>query len=314
MKNLPVSQAFQVYLQKSDLADNSIELKSRAVDLFVKSFGNLPVEGITPEMAAEYKRLSAIGRSRSAANFYLANISPFFGWLDANSHIERNPFKGIRRFAAGRKVRLMFSGEEINRILVVADARWQTIVRLSCENSLRRGEVLNVCRDDIDGKWLHIQPKKQTARTWPWRIKNHAEALLLLSEPLQDAITKLLVEVPLSQPYIVVEPKMYRKMIQLQNENSLGHRAMGCPFSNFNRSWRQLLKRAWVSPTKRFQDLRASFCTALLNGGMRLDEVSKVMRHSTIATTTQFYARYDAAELAAKSQEIIEKYYASNVP
>jgi len=309
-----VNQLFNLYISRSDLAESSIALKSRAVKLFIRFFGDLPAGQIRREHAEDYKLMLIKGneRSKSSANFYLANISPFFEWLVSANLLDRNPFRGIRRYVAERKIRPIFTAEEVKRILCLASPRWRVIVRLSVECSLRRSEILNVCRDDLQDKWLHIQGKRKTADTWPWSIKNHAEALVLISESLQKDLNGLKTEIPFKQPYLIVPPKIYRKNMHLQAENSLTFELRGCPYGNFSRDFRRLLRNASVRP-KRFQDLRGTYATVLLENGMKLSEVSKVMRHSSMQTTQKFYIRYDQRDLAAKSAKIVEEFYASNV-
>lgn len=309
-----VTSLFNLYVSRSDLAESSIALKARAIRLFVRFFGDLPVDQIKREHAEDYKLLLCrnFERSRSSANFYLANISPFFHWL-ACGYIDRNPFDGIRRYSPERKVRPIYTPAEIRRMLCVADPRWSVIVRLSAEDSLRRSEILNICSSDIQGDWLHVQAKTKTDKTWPWSIKNHAEALVPLSEPLRQSIDQLRAQIPPAQPHLIVKPRMHRRLMHLQAENSLTWELRNCPYSNFDRDFKRLLRRAHVQP-KRFQDLRGTYATALLKGGMQLGEVSKLMRHSSVQTTHAFYIRYDKQELAARSGKILKNFYASSVP
>ena len=49
----------------------------------------------------------------------------------------------------------------------------------------------------------------------------------------------------------------------------------------------------------------------LKRAGLPLDEIQKLMRHSTLQTTQQFYLRYDGQELAAKSENIFAQFYTS---
>jgi integrase len=312
---LTVSACFDLYVRKNpDLAESSIALKGRAVRTFCDLFGDMPAAQVTREYAEEYRlRLVNDERTKSSANFYLANIGPFFGWLAAGGYVEQNPFDGIRRYTTERKARPIFTPNEVGRILTVADARWKAIVLLAAEHSLRRAEILNVCRQDIQGKWLHIQAKRKTKDGWLWRIKNHAEALLPVSPRLKAALGELYAEIPAGQPYLIVKPKMYRRLLHLQAENSLTHELRNCPYSNFTRDWKKLLKRASVR-AGRFHDLRGLYATALFRGGMQLGEVSKMMRHSSVSTTQAFYLRYEHEQLAAKSQDALEKFYGSLVP
>jgi integrase len=309
----PISSLFRRYIERNGLADSSKAIKGRALRFLIERVGDVPAGQVTREDAEDFRLwLAQGGRGKSSCNIYLSNLLPFFKWCFDERYIETNPFKGIRRYTTERKVRPAFTPVEVQRVVTVADARWRAIVLLSARHSLRRSEILNICRSDIEGKWLHIKAKKKSRDCWQWSIKNHREALILLSEPVLDALTELRPELPAGQPHLLVKPQMYRRLLHLQAENSLTWQLRNCPYGNFSRDFRILLKRASV-PHRRFQDLRGLYCQTLLRGGMGIDEVSQLMRHSTVEVTRQFYAKYEPAELAAKSEKIMNQFYASNV-
>jgi len=319
---MTVSQAHDLYLSKADFADSSRALKGRAVKFFVQTCGDLAVDAVKRQHIDTYKSmLVRQGRSKSSANIYLTNLAPFFGWLRDNNYIDTNPFAGWRRYTPEQKVRTIYDSSELYRLITVGGLEWETLIALSACCSLRRSECLNIIRDDIKDGWLHIRGKKQTAQTWPWSIKNHAEALIKLPKFRLDDLeidvgawfVELGLDRPTSQPYLLVSPRQYRKMMHLQAENSLTWELRNCPTGNFTRAWRQLQDNAGVKK-RRFQDLRGTYATVLRKSGMGLDEVSRLMRHKSISTTHQFYLRYDQAELAVKSNNTIEKFYAPCVP
>jgi len=319
---IKVSQAHDLYLSKQDFADSSAALKSRAVKFFIGIVGDLAVDAVEKQHIDTYKSmLVRQGRSKSSANIYLTNLAPFFGWLRNNNYIDSNPFAGWRRFTPETRVRTIYDAKELYRLFAVGRLEWKVAVALAACCSLRRSECLNIVRDDIRDGWLHIQSKKETAQTWPWEIKNHTETLIklprFLLEDLEIDVGAWLVELglerPTSQPYLLVSPRQYRKMMHRQAEKSLSWQERNCPVGNFSRSWNRLQDEAGVD-RQRFQDLRATYATILKKAGMGLGEVSKLMRHKSINTTQQFYLRYNQAELAKKSKQAIENFYASCVP
>jgi len=310
---MSVTAVYDLYKRKKskDLADGSFTLKDKAVSLFCEFAGDIPAVDVTEDMAEDFRLwLHNEERGKVSANIYLSNIKPLFAWLAAGRqpYIPFNPFADIRRYRTERMVRPIFEPEEINRLLKMADARWKVIVLLGAEHSLRRGEVLNLCRDDIEGRWLHVRAKKKTATTWPWTIKNHAQTLLPISPRLAQALPDLQRIVPVAQPYLIVPPDRYRRMLHLQAENSLTPDDRGKPYSNFNRAWRQLQRRASV-PLRPYKDLRTTFACALRLGGMGADDVSEQMRHSSLAVT-QAYLRHGAyTELAGKTLDALQLFY-----
>jgi integrase len=306
-----VSSLLRLYLGRSDLAEGSQLIVGRAVRWFIEYFGDLPGAEVTRELAEDYKRMLIKNnkRSKSAANFYIGVIGPFFRWLVAEQYIGRDPFARVRRYKGEQQVRQMFSREDITRMIKVADPRWKVLVLLSAACSLRRSEAMNLCRSDIKGNWLHIRGKRRTKDNWEWAIKNHAQLLVPMPRELTAAITELLrTEVPTAQPYVCVPPRAYRRNMHLMAENSLTYELRNCPYGNFNRHFKALMGRAWVEPN-RFQDLRGCYANALKDGGMDAIEISRQMRHSSVATTEKFYLRYDLEKLAVRSQQAISKFY-----
>lgn len=317
-----VSELFELYLSRQELRPSSKRFKRRSLRFYLEWFGDMPVGGCDLAIVEQYKMRLAVGRSKSAANGYLANFKPFWEWLFKNGHISANPFYGIRRFRVTKVKRQTFSAEEISRMLSVADQIWR--VR-QCFGLLgmRRGEMLNVCKRDINLSARHphilLCPKKRTIDTWPWELKDHAVRYVALPERmyfddivvrLHDDIRELMRQ---SWPYINLEEKYYLKLIRWQiaekpdfEEDCLD------PTGNFQRMFRALQKRASINPTKRFHELRAAFATKMIEN-TDLDRAAEALGHSNVQTTRE-YNRKSEWSLVADMGRIAEKCYQTNVP
>ena len=120
-----------------------------------------------------------------------------------------------------------------------------------------------------------------------------------------------LIESHPGQPYVCVIPSFYQKLIRLKTEKGrLPWRIKNCPWGNFDRDFKSLLKRANVEP-KRFHDLRGTYATQLIRNGCDLKEVQMSMRHININTTAQYYIFVEEQELVVKSAQIAENCYAT---
>ncbi|OHB53998.1 MAG: hypothetical protein A2Y12_04955 [Planctomycetes bacterium GWF2_42_9] len=55
---------------------------------------------------------------------------------------------------------------------------------------MRRGELLNLCWQDIDfeNKTVDVQPKSDTAHTWQWHVKDTERRGLPLTEELVELL------------------------------------------------------------------------------------------------------------------------------
>ena len=301
-----VTELFEIYLSCSDLTASSVDIKRRAFGFFTELFSGVAVEELTFCHGEDFRNYLANGRSRQSANIYLANTKPFFSWLVRRGFLKVNPFGEVAPFRIGEKIAETFSAAEIERMLSVADVRWKVIILLAL-SSMRRSEILNLTvRDiDFDKGFITIREKKDTDRTWVWTIKNHNQAMVPLIEPAEKMLIELIDGLDV-QPYVIVKPGYYRRLIKRKAAGTLHFRLRNCPWGNFTRDFLHLLSRASVGH-KRFHSLRATFATNMDSANLSLPEIQKLMRHSSPAITAR-YIRHDENELVARSARAVEQY------
>ena len=317
-----VSKLFELYLSRSDLRPSSVRFKRRALKYFLGRFGDIAVGGCNLGIAEDYKILLAKGRSKSAANGYLANFKPFWEWLFRHGHISSNPFYGIRLYRITKVKRETFSSLELSRMLKVADQIWRVRICFGLLG-MRRGEMLNVCKRDINLSACHphilLCPKKRTKDTWPWGLKDHATRYVALPEKMyfDDIVVRLhddINELRINYwPYICLEERYFVKLIQWQKENKPNFEEEALdPTGNFQRMFRALQKRAGIYQTKRFHELRAAFATKMIEN-TDLDRAAEALGHSNVQTT-RMYNRKSEMSLVADMGRIAEKCYQTIVP
>jgi len=301
------------YIERSDLAESSIAILERAVRWFEQQHENIELNRIRYGHVDDFRSRLKKGRAGTTANTYMSMISGFFGWLNRRGYIEIDPFDGIKRFAESERQFSIYSIEEINRILKVANTLWRTIVCLAL-SSMRRAEILNLHVADIDfgSNEIHIRPKIKTETTWPWQIKNHNEALVGIDESVTKMLIELSEDLDVRQPYIILPVKYWRRNMERQAAGTLKHDLRNCPWGNFTRDFKSLLRRARV-PAKRFHDLRRTFCTERYRDGFDLLELQILMRHKTSETTKRYIEQVNKQELTRKSSQTFKKYYGTKV-
>jgi len=320
--NQTLTSLFKLYLDRSALAESSVEIKTRALRYWNESLGDMPVADVRYSHAEDFKVVLAKGRSQSAANTYLANFKPFFSWLFKSGYIESDPFTQISLYSVGQTIMATYNRDEIERLMLVADHRWKAIILLAmC--SLRRAEILNLNVSDIhfDEGYIHITPKKDTVTTWKWAIKDYNQAITPLPTffelpnmklDLHLLLVELIENLPPKQPYLILKPETYQRRMQQKAEGKLNYDKRVNPWGNFNRYFKRLLKRACVEH-KRFHDLRGTFATNMIKAGRSLKETQMLMRHSSASTTARYYIQVDQRELVSKTNETLKKYYVSAV-
>ena len=114
------------------------------------------------------------------------------------------------------------------------------------------------------------------------------------------------------QPYVILKAKYWLRNLDKQKAGTLGHDLRNCPWGNFTRDFKGLLRRARV-PAKRFHDLRGTFATERYRDGFELIDLQYLMRHSSIATTARYVSKIDGRKLTQKSSRTFKKYYETKV-
>lgn len=307
-----VSSRLKEYKERSDLRESSIEILDRGVRWFIGLFGDIDPNEIQYAHIDDYKKWLAKGRKKKSSNTYLSIIKPFFKWMDKRRYIERDPFDGVKLYTVVERKFEIYTTDEIERMLKVADHLWTTIICLAL-SGMREAEILNLTLSDVDFEknLILITPKKDTLDTWRWDIKDHNQAYV----GIDQSVTKLLVERSerlTRMPYLNLKEKYWERNLRLRDEGRLTHRLRNCPWGNFTRDFKALLKRAQVKE-KRFHDLRGTFATERYKDGYTLKELQYLLRHSSIQTTANYIQNIEEQKLVAKSGQTFKKYYATNV-
>jgi len=316
-----ISDLIKIHIKSGDYAASTVDSKQRAAKFFLRAFGDVKPDAITYGHAEDFQNILRQGdRVEKTVNLYTIHMHKFFTWAVKRKYIDQNPFFGLRLLRTEDKKLPVFDDDEIVRLYNVADLRWKALISLGLLG-LREGEALNLVREDLffDEGYILIQPKKDSPTTWAWRVKNRKTAYSPLPEclalpdiviPVHRIFEKLISTLPADQPYVCVKPGYYFKLIEWKQQKKLYFRKMLCPWGNFDRDFKALLKRAMVKP-KSFHDLRRTFANKLIDKGYSLKEVQALMRHASINTTATFYANIEEQKLVARVNETFKKRYVS---
>jgi len=317
---MSVSKLFELYLTRSDLRPSSVRFKRRALKYFLQWFGDISADKVTFAIAEDYKTMLAKGRSKSAANGYLGNFKPFWGWLLRHGRISENPFHGIKRYRVTKEPKETFKADELSRLIYCSNRLWRIRICLGLLGC-RRGETLNIIVKDVhmteENPHILLAPKKQTKRTWVWDLKDHAIRFVALPETIQfnggivvelhNDIRERIKELQKTQPYLCIENKFYLKLMEWQKEGKLTDKHVSDPTGNFQRSFRALQKRAAVYPLKRYHELRAAFITQVADE-QGLPRAAEAAGHSSVEITRR-YCRFTKMSLISDLNGLASKCY-----
>lgn len=219
-----------------------------------------------------------------ADNPYLANrivavLSKFFSWCEAEAvrPLGSNPCKGVARYKEKPRERFLSPTEmaRLSDALEVEQALGTTpyavaALKLLLLTGARRDEILTL-------KWKYVDLAGE--RLWLPDSKTGEKAIFLPA-----AAVELLSSLPRVEgnPYVIVGQKA-------------GGHLIGLP-----KIWMRVRRRAELNDV-RIHDLRHSFASAAIAGGMSLPLVGKLLGHKSVQTTARYaHLADDPLRIAAK--------------
>ena len=202
--------------------------------------------------------------NKSNANRILALISHIFTKAVEWEYIEHHPCQGIRRNKEEKRSRYL-SSEEIKRLLVVLDSYpnkdISNALKIILFTGSRRGEVLAATWSQFNfEKKIWTKPMQKTKQRRTEYIPINEETLSVLEEI----------------------KKTRRGLFLFPSDSREGH------MLSFKNSWKKICKLAYLENV-RVHDLRHTYASLLINNGISLSVIGKLLGH-TNASTTERYA------------------------
>lgn len=212
-----------------------------------------------------YLAVRCKGLKPSSVNGQISIFKSFFGWLNDEEYIPKNPAKKLKQTKEPKRVRHALDDEEIELLRQSSNTdREKALIEFLVSTGCRLSEITNVDKDDIN--WhemsLYVIGKGNKERKVYFSVK----AKILLQKYLKsrkDANGALFVAS--RYPYI-----------------RLGGRSV-------QREIKNIALRANLDKSVYPHLLRHSFATHSINAGMSLPVLQHIMGHETPATT-QIYA------------------------
>lgn len=244
---------------------------------FLLGVGKDPTEIATQDIRkylADYKRER--GLSNTTLNNMRRVFQSFFTWMHREGYIIKDPCAAVNKIRADKIIKNPYSDEEMELMREAAkNLREKTIIEVLYSTGMRIGELEKLNKDDIDfvnGKAI-IFGKGAKEREVYFNVK----AQLALKKYLENRNdTNEALFVGLQSPYNRLKVSTYEKILR-----ELGDRCgVHCHPHRFRRTC----------------------ATILLNKGMPIQEVSKVLGHAKLETTL-IYCEINQQSVAANHKK-----------
>jgi integrase len=216
----------------------------------------------------------------------VAVLSALFSFARRRGLCSENPAHGVKK-PLGRKMERYLSNEEIKTLAQALDveaARTNNpfptaAIRLLLLTGCRKGEIINLhWRDfDIENHFLRLRDSKTGAK------------VVHLNQQAFDVLVSL--------PRVAGNPNV---IVGCKIESGRG---------GIDRAWSRVRTAAGLHDV-RLHDLRHSFASIAVKGGMSLHMVGKLLGHKN-TTTTMRYAHLSAESLKTATESIGERIFAA---
>ncbi|MFH0990277.1 MAG: tyrosine-type recombinase/integrase [bacterium] len=273
-KNL--EQFIREFLQyaRGNYSPGTVYLYELALNHFLVVTGNIPLSKVTAKHFDLYriKRLEAI--SPVTVNIELRTLRAFLNTALRWNLIEKNPFSGLKLVMVPEQTPIFFTRDDFQKLMnIIKEQCLREVVLFATLTGLRRGEIINLRWSDVD-----LPRKVITVQSNPtFRTKQGKRRVIPLSE---TAIYLLHSKCS----------KVYGEYVFLLNGQKISEDWLTHAFKDAVISAKLIDKRL------HFHSLRHTFATWLVQDGVPIYEIQKLLGHSSIAVT-QIYSHLAASEL-----------------
>lgn len=248
-------------------------------NMLIKYYGDIALTELTREKLQEYIEHRLRNLSPYAVKRDIANFSSSFNWGISKNFLNTNPSKGIKKPKIPQKMPLFFSEEEFQTLLTsIQDKDLHNLIEFASLTGLRQSDLINLTWEQVnfnDGSMILDNRSSFTKSRKVHNLPLNLRALQILTERQikRSNITNVFtyLERPIKQDYI-------------------------------SKKFRKFVKAVDVNPKLNFHSIRHSFASWLIQKGVNIYQVSKLLTHSDLRVT-QIYTHLNAEDL----RESVEK-------
>lgn len=293
--NLTVEEAFNLYLnyvESKKKPQTYRTVKSRLKNHFVEFFSEKLINEITANDYLEWQKsiIRKNYRYKYMKGLHTCNVS-FFNFLITYHGLDKNVAEQVGTFSNNRieeeKTHILTKKEFRKFIRNVSGKEYQLFFRLLFNSGLRLGEAIALTWNDINLKDGTISVTKTISK------ENFHGTRAITSPKSKSSIRKVHINLMLRFRLINYK-KYYTKKISNFNSKMyvFGFNKPLAP-TTITRKKDQAFDRAGIKPI-RIHDFRHSYASNLIEHGIPLEFVSKLLGHAKKSTTLDIYVHMDS--------------------
>ena len=226
---------------------------------FEKFVRSLDLSDLTKERVIEFNEMRLSSVSNYAVKRDLANLSSAFNYAIGKKYLNDNPCKGIKKPRIAERLPLFFTDTELQTLLrVTEDKDLRDLINFAVNTGLQQSDLINL-------EWSQINFRNQT---------------LILDNRNSQTKSRKVHTLPMNM-----------KALQILTERQLSFSGsdkvftyQGKPIKQLfiSHKFKKLVRKADINPQLSFHSLRHSFASWLIQKGVPIYQVSKLLTHSDL--------------------------------
>jgi len=241
-------------------------------NIMIKYLGNIQLSELTKSSIEDFISYRVKGVSAYAGRKDLINIKAMLNWAVENNFLNSNPANRIKRIKTPEKLPVFFNKEDFEKLIsTIGTEDLRDLVIFAVNTGLRQGEIINLEFSQVDFINRVITLDNQNHITKSKRVRS-----IPLNEITLQILNKRVGKNSSSYIFNLNDNKI--------NQDFLIHK------------FKKFIFMAGLNPKLKFHSLRHTFASWLVQRGVSIYEVSKLLGHSDIKTT-EIYSHLRAEDL-----------------
>ena len=253
----------------------TVDFYRTALERLLSMTGDCPLSALTMQHVDNYKvnRLGVGEVSGVTVNRELQALHAAMNTAVSWKLLERNPFAGLQQVSVPERQPEFFTKQDFERLLSLVRESWlKELVVIAALTGMRRGELLNLRWSDVDLSRRVIQIQSNAT----FRTKRGKQRAI----PMSDVVFNL----------------MSAKAGRVTGEYVFTKKGQKINDDHATKKLKKYVVDAKLPNGLHFHSLRHTFASWLVQDGVSLYEVQKLLGHSNIAVT-QVYSHLQPEQL-----------------
>jgi site-specific recombinase XerD len=254
------------YLRRSEpfFTYKTIKLYKTTFKIFIEHFGDLQLADLTTRMIEDYLLMRATKVSIFAGRRDMICLSASFNKAVKDGYLLKNPCQGIKRFKLPEAQPKFYSKEDLEKLLsvMIDNPDMKDAVIFSVNSGLRQMEMI----------------------TLTWSQVNLNDRIIVLDNSSHITKTKRVRSIPLNPDAYEVIQKRYSKRIEGLEYVFTINGKMIDP-NRLTQKFKKYVYASKINSKLCWHSLRHTFASWLVQSGVSIYVVSKLLGHSNVSTT-----------------------------